>query len=1122
MAGERDRLWYKDAVIYEVRVRAFYDHDGDGIGDFRGLTEKLDYLQDLGVTALWLLPFYPSPLRDDGYDISDYLSVHPDVGTLADFKAFLRAAHERGLRVITELVLNHTSDRHVMFQQARRAPPGSALRDFYIWSDTPDRFRDVRIIFADFEHSNWAWDPVAHAYYYHRFYSHQPDLNFDNPRVHDFVHQVVDFWLEQGVDGLRLDAVPYLYKREGTSCENLPETHVFLRELRHHVDARFPGRMLLAEANQWSEDAVAYFGQGDESHMAFHFPIMPRMFMAVQMEDRFPLIEIVSQTPPIPDTCQWALFLRNHDELTLEMVTDEERDYMYRAYADDPQARVNLGIRRRLAPLMRSNRRRIELMNGLLLSLRGTPVLYYGDEIGMGDNIYLGDRNGVRTPMQWSADRNAGFSRTNPQRLYLPVIIDPEYHYETINVETQERNPSSLLHWTRRLLGLRRQHPAFGRGEIEFLYPDNPHVLAFLRRHAGEVVLVVANLSRFAQYVELDLATFAGMTPVELFGRTAFPRIGATPYLVTLGPHTFFWFALEAPRAGPRAAAPAPSLPTLAVRRRWDEVLGRKGRAILEGLLPGFLARCRWCDGTGRGPREAALVDVIAFGDPAATARLVLARVECAEGSAETCVVPLAFSAGEAAASIKERGPAALVAHVQGGTRAAPVDGLLHDALWDSRFPLAVLDALGRRRRIKGTSGELLATPRAALRQVRVTAADDLRPTLEREERGSTTVAYGDRLVVKLFRRLQEGVNPDVEVSRFLAERTAFDATPPVVGIVEYRQGRAALATVAIVRGFRPHHGDAWALAVEHARRFVERAAAQLPDLGVAPVPHGSLVDLCAVEPPTVVRDLMDDTLRAARLLGRRTADLHVALASPTDDPAFGVEPFTPLYRRALYQSMRNRARQALQLLRRRRRELDETTRAAADRVLAQEERLLGIYRTFLDAKVVAQRTRCHGRYRLQELLPTRSDFLVRDFEGDPARTLEARRTRRSPVRDVATLLRSVHFAALQPLADTEASGLAATDLPRRTHWAQVWRGWASAAFLAAYLEHAARGGFLPTDGAQLRSLVDAFMLEEAVYALEEELTQHPERCSVALDVVLQTASDGVRSEPPVPGRSRT
>jgi maltose alpha-D-glucosyltransferase / alpha-amylase len=1116
MARESATRWYKDAVIYEVRVRAFYDHDGDGIGDFRGLTEKLDYLQDLGVTALWLLPFYPSPLRDDGYDISDHLSVHPDVGTLADFKACLRAAHERGLRVITELVLNHTSDRHALFQRARRAPPGSPLREFYLWSDTPDRLRDVRVIFNDFEHSNWAWDPVARAYYYHRFYSHQPDLNFDNPQVHDFVRQVVDFWLEQGVDGLRLDAVPYLYKREGTSCENLPETHAFLRDLRRHIDSRYPDRMLLAEANQWSEDAVAYFGQGDESHMAFHFPIMPRMFMAVQMEDRFPLLEIVSQTPPIPDVCQWALFLRNHDELTLEMVTEEERDYMYRAYADDPQARVNLGIRRRLAPLMRNNRRRIELMNGLLMSLRGTPVLYYGDEIGMGDNIYLGDRNGVRTPMQWSADRNAGFSRANPQRLYLPIVIDPEFHYQSVNVETQEGNPSSLLHWTRRLLRLRREHLAFGRGEIEFLYPDNPRVLAFLRRHAGEVVLVVANLSRFAQYVELDLTAFSGMTPVELFGRTPFPRIGAAPYLVSLGPHTFFWFALEPPRVEAPAGEETPPLPALTVRRRWDEVFGRRSRAALEELLRGYLGRCRWREGGEQAPRAIDLIDLVDIGDQATNTRLALARVECTEGSTDTCVVPLAFSSGQAATLVTERRPGALVSRVHGGTRAAPVEGLLHDALWDSRFPLAVLEALRRSRRIKVAAGELAATPLAALRELRVTASDDLRPRLDRDEHGVTTVVYGDRLVLKLFRRLQEGPSPDVEVSRFLADHTAFDAAPPVVGVIEYRQGRSTPAPVAIVRTFRTHRGDAWALAVEHARRFVERAAAQHLDLASAPIPHGSLLELCTAEPPATIRDLLDDTLRAARLLGRRTAELHVALAAPTDDPAFGREPFTPLYRRALYQAMRNRARRALQLLRRRRRTMDEATGPGADLVLAREERILGIYRTFLDAKVVAQRTRGHGRYRLQELLPTLSDLLVRDFEGDPARTFEARRSRRSPVRDVASLLRSVHHAALQAPAGADGDAPGAPDPMHRAHWAQAWRAWTSSAFLATYLEHAASGGFLPTDRAQLCALVDAFMLEEAVYGLEEELTQHPAQCGIALDLVLQLTADAGRKEPSV------
>ena len=557
-----DPLWYKDAIIYEMHVKTFCDSDGDGMGDFRGLIEKLDYLQELGITAIWLLPFYPSPLRDDGYDIADYFDVNPNFGTLDDFRAFLDAAHARNLRVITELVINHTSDQNPWFQKSRRAVAAAgagisnndlAYKDFYVWSDTPEKYKDSRIIFKDFETSNWAWDPVAKAYYWHRFYSHQPDLNFDNPAVHDAVEKVCDFWLGLGVDGLRLDAIPYLYERENTSCENLPETHQYLRKLRAHIDAKFPNRMLLSEANQWPEDAAAYFGNGDESHMNFHFPLMPRMFMALQMEDRFPIIDILEQTPSIPEQCQWAMFLRNHDELTLEMVTDEERDYMYRVYATDPHARINLGIRRRLAPLLVNSRRKIELLNILLFSMPGTPIIYYGDEIGMGDNFYLGDRNGCRTPMQWSPDRNAGFSRANPQQLYLPVTIDPEYHYEAINVENQQKNLSSLLWWTRRVIAMRKNFKAFSRGSLEFLYPDNPKVLAFLRRYEDETILVVVNLSRFAQSVELDLSRFSGCVPMEVFSRNLFRPIRKSRYVITLGPHAHYWFALHAPTDGRRA-----------------------------------------------------------------------------------------------------------------------------------------------------------------------------------------------------------------------------------------------------------------------------------------------------------------------------------------------------------------------------------------------------------------------------------------------------------------------------------------------------------------------------------------------------------------------------------------
>src|SRR5213595_1042461 len=559
-----DPLWYKDAVIYEVHVKTFCDSDGDGMGDFRGLIEKLDYLQELGITAIWLLPFYPSPLRDDGYDIADYFDVNPNFGTLDDFRSFLDAAHQRNLHVITELVINHTSDQNLWFQKSRRAfarygpvaagddrgsarvtvvsAPGYsddelAYKDFYVWSETPEKYKDSRIIFKDYETSNWAWDPLAKAYYWHRFFSHQPHLNFDNPAVHDALFKVLDFWMNMGVDAFRLDAIPYLYEREWTTCENLPETHEFLKKLRAHIDKKFPGKMLLAEANQWPDDSRPYFGDGDECHMAFHFPVMPRMYMALAQEDRFPIIDIMAQTPAIPENCQWAMFLRNHDELTLEMVTDEDRDYMWRTYASDRQARINLGIRRRLAPLMQNHRGRIHLMNGLLFSFPGTPIIYYGDEIGMGDNIYLGDRNGVRTPMQWSADRNAGFSRANPQKLYLPAIIDPEYHYESLNVDGQQNNPHSLLWFHKRLLANRKRYQAFGRGDLTFLHPENYKVLAFVRRYKDEQILVIANLSRFAQHVELNLREYLGLVPVELSGQVEFPPAGEGPYSLSLGPY---------------------------------------------------------------------------------------------------------------------------------------------------------------------------------------------------------------------------------------------------------------------------------------------------------------------------------------------------------------------------------------------------------------------------------------------------------------------------------------------------------------------------------------------------------------------------------------------------------
>ncbi len=726
-----DPLWYKDAIIYELHVRAFHDSDGDGVGDFRGLTQKLDYLQDLGINALWLLPFYPSPLKDDGYDISDYTGVHPSYGTLADFRVFLREAHRRGIRVITELVVNHTSDQHPWFQRARRSPPGSRWRNFYVWSPTPDRYRDARIIFKDFETSNWSWDPVANAYYWHRFYSHQPDLNYDSPDVRRLIFRVLQFWLGMGVDGLRLDAVPYLIEREGTNCENLPETHKSLKAIRKRVDEKFPNRMLLAEANQWPEDAVDYFGNGDECHMAFHFPLMPRMFMAVRMEDRYPIIDILTQTPQIPDVCQWALFLRNHDELTLEMVTDEERDYMYRVYAHDQQARINLGIRRRLVPLLGKDRRKFELMNALLFSLPGTPVIYYGDEIGMGDNIYVGDRNGVRTPMQWSADRNAGFSRAPTQRLYLPIIIDPDYHYETVNVEARQNNLSSTLWYMKRILMLRKRFRAFGRGTIEFLYPENPKVLAFVRAYEEELVLVVANLSRFSQFVELNLSAYQGRVPVELFGQTEFPVVRDQPYLLTMGPHTFYWFALERQEVSagePGAPHEERRVPSLQVTGSWEQLFRKEGRAGLEKILPDYLKTRRWFGGKARRIKSVNIHESIPLAgtDPASV--LLLVRVEYPDIEPETYSFPVAFATGKDAARVQKESPQAVVAHLKVGRGNGNGEGILCDAFFEKDVCDFFLQAIGHRRRLKGSHGEIVASPTRVFRRIRGPETDTWHP----------------------------------------------------------------------------------------------------------------------------------------------------------------------------------------------------------------------------------------------------------------------------------------------------------------------------------------------------------------------------------------------------------
>jgi len=1112
-----DPLWYKDAVIYELHVRAFYDSDGDGIGDFPGLTQKLDYLQDLGVTAIWLLPFYPSPFKDDGYDVSDYTGVHSTYGTIGDFKVFLREANYRGLRVINELLLNHTSDQHVWFQRARRAAPGSQGRDFYVWSNTWDKYKEARVIFKDFESSNWTWDPVANAYYWHRFYSHQPDLNFDSLLVREAILRVVSFWLSLGVSGLRMDAVPYLYEREGTNCENLPETHVLLKELRRQVDERFQNRMLLAEANQWSEDAIAYFGEGDECHMAYHFPLMPRMFMAIRMEDRFPIIDILEHTPPIPETCQWALFLRNHDELTLEMVTDEERDYMYRVYAQDTQARLNLGIRRRLAPLLSNDRKKIELMNALLLSLPGTPVIYYGDEIGMGDNFFLGDRNGVRTPMQWSADRNAGFSSTNPQRLYLPVNIDPEYHYEAINVEAQQANPDSLLWWMKRVIALRKRFRAFGRGSLEFLLPENRKVLAFVRRYEDEVILVVANLSRLAQHTSLNLAEFNGKVPVEVFGQTEFPNIGEVPYPITLSPYAFYWFSLES-RQPERIDLLTPpvevSVPTLTLTGEWDNLYKRGRKPMLEAALLGYIRQRRWFGGKARYVRSAEIQDFVAIPYGTSVAHLVLIRLEYSEGEPETYLVPITFALEERANQIINESLQAVVARLKLKSKDGDREGVIYDALVEKNFCNTLLRAMARRRRFKGQRGESVAShTRTVFRKIRGPAEEVLEPAILKGEQTNTSVVYGKRLKLKLFRRLEEGVSPELEIGRFLTERESFRNAPPVAGVIEYQARKGVEpVTLAILHGYVPNEGDGWQYTLDSLGRYFEQVLAH-PGVE-APLPVGSsLLDISDESLPSIVAETMGHYVVSAQLLGERTAELHLTLASAADDPIFTPEPFSVTYQRSLYHSMRGFAIQVLQLVRQRLKQLPDEAKADAQKVLALEDTIIGRFQDISRRKITGMRIRCHGDYHLGQVLYTGSDFVIIDFEGEPSRHLGERRIKRSPLRDVAGMIRSFHYAAYVALrGQVSTTVLRPEDLPVLEKWAQAWYLWVSATFLKSYLELMADIPILPQSKEGMQVILDAYLLDKAIYEVNYELNNRPDWLELPLHGILQVLGVGEES----------
>jgi maltose alpha-D-glucosyltransferase / alpha-amylase len=1090
--------WYQEAIIYELHVRAFYDSDGDGIGDFCGLTEKLDYLQELGVTALWLLPFFPSPLKDDGYDIADYTNVHPSYGTLDDFRTLLEAAHQRDMRVIIELVLNHTSDQHPWFQRARRAPKGSVERDFYVWSDTAERYEAARIIFQDYEASNWAWDPLAEAYYWHRFYSHQPDLNYDNPAVRAAIFEVVDFWLALGVDGLRLDAVPYLYERDGTAGENLQPTHALLKQLRAHIDARFDERMLLAEANQWPEDAAAYFGAGDECQMNFHFPLMPRLFMALRNEDRFPIEDILAQTPPIPANCQWALFLRNHDELTLEMVTDEERVSMYRAYAPLQEARINLGIRRRLAPLLNNNRRQIELLHGLLCALPGTPVIYYGDEIGMGDNVYLGDRDGVRTPMQWSADRNAGFSQAHPQQLYLPLITDFEYHHTAVHVEAQEQNPHSLLHWMRRLLALRQRYTVFGTGSMRFLTPSNSKVLAFVRQRDDQTVLVVANLSRCFQHVELDLSAFQGHALVELMGQTRLPTIGDLPYTLTLSGHAFHWFLLEhdITMAQDPTATILRSIPTLDVVAPWHDALRGPGRRALAALLPAYLRQQPWFLHKEQPIAAVSIEDVVLLGEGSDLVALVLVGIDYTFGDSERYQLALAYAEGAAATHIEQQHTSAVVARLASSRTNHGAAGLLYDAAMAATHGEALLAAISSQQHQAGTRGSVVATLNAPFEPTRM--HDTLVPTPIADEQSNTSLRFGDALVLKLFRHLDAGINPEMELGMFLAQQH-FPHTAPLVGALTYQHGRQAPTTLAVLhRAVVGEQGTVW----QHTLAQLDQALAHsVPSMPLAQSQlHAAALLATARELPAASVEALGSYQRSVQLLGQRTAELHLALAA-TDVAAFAPEAFNPLYQRSLYQAMRGLTGQTLRALRASTPGLDGPTQQLAHQVLDHEQAMLAQFGALMTRPISAMRIRCHGDYHLGQVLHTGEDVVIIDFEGEPGRPLLERQIKHSPLVDLAGMIQSWAYAAQHYVFDSQVAGRALDE--HSVCWLRAWQHAAGATFVQAYLNNLGEHALLPKDDAQLGLLLDAYLLQKAIYTVNYELNHRPQWLPIALRCLL-------------------
>jgi maltose alpha-D-glucosyltransferase/alpha-amylase len=1073
----REPLWYKDAIIYELHIKAFMDKNNDGIGDFEGLLDKLDYLENLGVTTIWLLPFYPSPFKDDGYDIADYTTINPQYGDIDDFKRFLREAHKRKLKVIIELVMNHTSDQHEWFQRARRSPKGSPERDFYVWSDDPNKFKDARIIFTDYESSNWTWDSLAGQYYWHRFFHHQPDLNYHNPAVVKEMLKVMDYWLNMGVDGFRLDAIPYLFEEEGTNCENLPQTHKFLKNLRSHVDSKFNNVLLLAEANMWPEDSAAYFGDGDECHMNYHFPIMPRMFMSVNMENRYPIMDIIDQTPDIPETCQWATFLRNHDELTLEMVTEEERDYMYKVYTKDPLARINLGIRKRLAPLLDNDRRKIELMNVLLFSLPGTPVIYYGDEIGMGDNYYLGDRDGVRTPMQWDPGRNAGFSEANPHKLYLPLIIDPEYKFENINVENQLKNSNSLLWWMRRLIKMRKRFRSFGRGAINFLECDNPKAIAFVRTHEKEKILVVANLSRYAQAASVEMQELEDLIPVEVFSQNKFQKIGRAPYSFTLSPYGYYWFKLvedyENISIIPVNEGIVPDI------EKWEELVSVNYKETLKNeiLLP-YLNNQLWFNKKNRKIESLRLFDVIPINGKVHKfiGFTVVIEVNFFEGLYEKYRLAIGFTSGKEEKMLMHDFPDGVLSRIiYSGKK-----GVLFDASYSENYRKTLLQLVKKGAKVQTETSTVIFKTNSDLKSLVTDKKLEKENKLVESRLNRVIIQYNKKFIIKLYRKIDRGTDRDVELCSYLCEKKNFKFVPKYLGQIEYVKKGDITRTLAIFQEYVPNYGTAWQYFSDALNRFYERVSIQGGEIQLPPI-EGSLDQpLNYEELSGATQELIGGAaVEHIRLLAQRTAEMHKALGNDPLHQDFESEEFSLHYQRSLFSGYKSLVRSAFDPLKVHIGEFPQNHQEEIIVLLQLKDQLLKKLKRIYDHKIDAVKIRPHGNYTLDALLFKDGDYVVTNFEGDPTFSLTERRLRKSPLTDVASMIKSLHYVAYSALFQNEPSGRLAE------HWFHNF----GQIFLANYKEHVMNESFIPNND-DLSMLVDVYLIERYLGDIAWELQQ--------------------------------